>query len=622
MPALADRLKLLRREPRRAAASFLAAVLPHAEPGEREPLLLAALATGRPAALAAVIGLLHRLGPEAMKHLCGVQGSLEPAVRLIRRRGSPRAVLNAVAVAGRRCDLDLLGHLVPLLSGSPDEVKRRAGEALVAVIVHHAGPDGRRLLDAVTARAIDETIAGAAVPDRNRRLDEVLLGAAILAGRPGPALGRILADPDHPVLFALRGVVARTGHRLVRSNMLRWLADPVLGGAARRSIHRIEGPQQLADLLGAAHLLLSPRRRRAIRRVDRPGRLPPDPAGAASLPEPAQVGLVRMIRALPLPAAARRDHLADCIALPSPLARLHALEALLGDPSSAAQDLTERFCFDQARSVAVLASGRVLRGPGALGPVGLGRLEQSPHRIVARRAAVIAARSSVRAFFDRWLSLSPGASWAAGLALLRTHREALLSGLANLLAGGGRDERLAAIALARRLGITAALEAELIAQVGSADVRVASASVAALGDGGSSRRSSAVRKALGHGDQRVRANAVEALVRIDRRPGAHLGALAASRENRLRANAVRGLLAGRAPGGVKALRRMLADTDPRHRVSGVWVARRSRARPVIPDLRRLADDDRFTEIRARASAAVRFLDHHVTAAGDARATTS
>ncbi|MHC4128815.1 MAG: HEAT repeat domain-containing protein [Planctomycetota bacterium] len=151
---------------------------------------------------------------------------------------------------------------------------------------------------------------------------------------------------------------------------------------------------------------------------------------------------------------------------------------------------------------------------------------------------------------------------------------------------------------------------------------MASASVAALGDGGSSRRSSAVRKALGHGDQRVRANAVEALVRIDRRPGAHLGALAASRENRLRANAVRGLLAGRAPGGVKALRRMLTDTDPRHRVSGVWVARRSRARPVIPDLRRLADDDRFTEIRARASAAVRFLDHHVTAAGDARATTS
>ncbi len=146
--------------------------------------------------------------------------------------------------------------------------------------------------------------------------------------------------------------------------------------------------------------------------------------------------------------------------------------------------------------------------------------------------------------------------------------------------------------------------------------------MAALGDGGSSRRSGAVRRALGHADQRVRANAVEALVRIDGRPGAHLEALAASRENRLRANAVRGLLAGRAPGGVRALRRMLADTDPRHRVSGVWVARRTRARPVVDDLRGLADGDRFTEIRARASAAVRLIDHHLSVAGGAGATAS
>jgi hypothetical protein len=320
-----------------------------------------------------------------------------------------------------------------------------------------------------------------------------------------------------------------------------------------------------------------------------------------------------MIRALPLPAPARRDHLADCIALPSPVARLRALEGLLGDPSSAAQDLIERFCFDRSRPVAVLASGRVLRGAEALSLVGLGRLEQSPHRVVARRAEVIAARSSARAFFDRWMALGRDDWWAAAMALLRTQREPFLARLSNLLATGGRDEKLAAVTLARRLGVTAALEAELIGQVGSVDFRVASAAVAALGDGGSSHRASAVRRALGHADLRVRANAIEALVRIDRRPGAHLDALAASRDNRLRANAVRGLLAGRAPGGIRALRRMLADDDPRHRVSALWVARRSRAKPVVDDLRRLADSDRFSEIRDRATAAARILDHQVLA---------
>ncbi|MHC4220448.1 MAG: HEAT repeat domain-containing protein, partial [Planctomycetota bacterium] len=583
MPALNDRLRLLRKEPRRTVASFLAAALPHAEQPERETLCQMCLSNGHPLAQAAVIGTLHRLGPGGMGLVCGVPGSLEPAMRLIRRRGSRQALLNAIAVAGRRGDMDLLDHLVALLSASNDVVSRRAGEALMAIVVGHAGPDGRRRLAPALARRLDDAVAGAAVADRRRRVDEVLLAAAILANRPGPALQRILDDPDHPSLFALRGVVARTDSRAVGSNMLRWLIHPVLGSQVQRWMHRISGPQQLGDLLSAYHLLLTPRRRRAMRRVDRPGRLSPDPAAAAMLPPPAQAGLVRLIKTLPLPAAARREHLADCIALPSPVARLRALETLLGDSSDAAQQLVERFCFDRARPVALMASRRVLGGPGIPGPVALGRLERSPHRVIARRAGIIAAGQSAKAFFERWLSLGQDAWRPAALALMRTQREALLAKLTSLLATGARDERLAAIAAARRLGVTGALEAELSRQTGSADVRVVSAAVAALGDGGSARRSIAIRKTLGHADPRVRANAVEALLRIDRRPGAHLDALASSRDNRLRANAVRGLVVGLAAGAIRALRRMLLDDDPRHRVSAVWVARRSRARPVISD---------------------------------------
>ena len=67
-----------------------------------------------------------------------------------------------------------------------------------------------------------------------------------------------------------------------------------------------------------------------------------------------------------------------------------------------------------------------------------------------------------------------------GLGLLRTQRDAFLARLTNLLVTGGRDEKLAAISLARRLGVTAALEAALVGQVGSVDFRVASAAAGVL----------------------------------------------------------------------------------------------------------------------------------------------
>jgi len=57
-------------------------------------------------------------------------------------------------------------------------------------------------------------------------------------------------------------------------------------------------------------------------------------------------------------------------------------------------------------------------------------------------------------------------------------------------------------------------------------------------------------------------------------------------------------------------------------VSALWVARRSRTKPVVGDLRRLADSDRFSEIRDRATAVARILDHQVLAPSGGGGTTS
>ena len=82
-----------------------------------------------------------------------------------------------------------------------------------------------------------------------------------------------------------------------------------------------------------------------------------------------------------------------------------------------------------------------------------------------------------------------------------------------------------------------------------------------------------------------------------------------SRDNRLRANAVRAVLRRRRSDGSHALRTMLDDADPRHRVSAIWVARQAREVQVSGDLRRIADQDAVAEVRRRAAAAVEWIGH-------------
>ena len=602
MPTLQQRLQALAGEPAGTVAAYLAAALPHAEPSEREALAAAALATRHPAALAAVIGQLDRLGGSVAEKLSRGDLPIEASIRLVRQRGGPRALLNAVAVLRRSGDPRLLGRLAELLGHDSDEVRGRAGEAMLAVVELHAGSEGRRRLDSETSRCIDAALA-AAISSNRRGVDEVFLAAALLA-RPGPGLARILDDPEHPALFALRRVATRTDHRLVRRNLLRWLTSPVLAGQAARWIHRVEGAQQCTDLLTSGHLLLQPARRRAMRRVDKPARCLGDLPTATELAADAQVALVRFIRALSLGGDTRRERLAECVALRADLARLGAMLALLADESPQSDRILERMSLDRDRAVSLLAALRVL-GRQDAGAEVVRRLERSPHAAVAARAAVAAAGRSPEALIERWPSLRPAEGAAAALTLLGRQRRALLASLGTALATGGRNEQLAAIAIARRLGVTDPLEPRLIVPAAGPDPRVASAAVAALGDVASPPRVQAVLDALDHPDARVKANAVEALGRMDRRATRYLGDLAESPDNRLRANAVRVLLKART--GLESLRAMLADPDPRHRISAVWLARRARALSTLPDLRRLAARDRFAEVRTRAQAAARLL---------------
>ena len=607
MRSAAGKIAFLRREPHGAGSSIAAAALRLAEPDEMDALAQLALLFPNAANVAAMVGVLHHLRPDAANALTAPAIPMAAALRLLRSR---QALLNGIGLARRRAEPQLLDQLVRFLDSAHDDVPRRAAGAILEIVTTHAGRDGRRRMDDRTAAMIDVAVA-TAVSNADRRLDELFLSAAVLAARPGRRLRGLLDDPRHAVHFSIRRVVQRVDHPLVRYNLLRWLTTDPLREAAARSLHRVRGTREYRDLLECGHLLLQPFRRRAMRRIDRPTHCLPDLKTATTLPADAQVDLVRYVRAMPTGGVVRRERLADCASLGSPTARLNALLGLLGDDGDQATQLVEAMTTDTDEAVASLAAGRLLDAQQPPRPELLRALEASAHPQIASRATVVAAGAGVDAFFERWLRLAGADRIAIAHRLLPTRHVSLVSGLRTALSRGGRAEQLAAISLASRLGLTGVLELALIGGAAGDNARVASAAVGALaqtvGRGGSLNARDALHRALDHPDVRVQANALEAITRIDHAAIDRLGDRLDSRDNRLRANAVRAVLQRGRRDGTRALRTMLDDADPRHRVSAIWVARRAREGRVSGDLRRIADQDAVAEVRRRAAATVEWI---------------
>ncbi len=607
MTTLKARLALLRDEPASAVAAILSQALPSAELDEQEAICRTLLRTRHPTAAAFVILHLHRLGDWAGPMLSDVRNDLRPAVERIVGQGRRQPILNTLRLIERltlaNC-IDLIGSLVE--SPLPD-VGQRSAQVILSVVQATAGPTGQHDPRSVIAQRMDEAVSAGLLGYRNHRFDEILLAAALLANRPGPKLAQILADPEHPALYLLRGAVSRIDRSIVRRNLIPWLAVNALQRSAARQLNRVNGHQALADVLEHAHLLLTPSRRRAMRQVDRPTRCVPLPALAVRLPADAQVNLVRLITALTLRETWRIERLTDLIALPSPLGRMSALVALLRHDSATVDRAVERFCFDRNEAVAAVAARRCLSQSHVGNETFLRRLEHSPHALVAREAKATLACRGAALFFQRWLDLQRSDLIAAAHAVAAADRRAMLAGLARMVVDGERAEKLAAIALLGRLRWSPALEHELIAQSANDDTHVASAAVTALGDVRSTHSVAAIRKALGYDDARVRANAIESLTRLDRRAIEFAASMVTTRDNRPRANAVRALLDVLHTKALPQLRTMLADADPLHRISGIWVARRTRALGVAGELQELAKQDRFPEVRSRAEAAARFI---------------
>jgi hypothetical protein len=506
------------------------------------------------------------------------------------------AVIDAAPVADARASLHLacliaelgdpsLARFLPRLVevGGP-EAAEGAGRAVCRLASTATGPGGGGpgdLSEFCTA-LVDLLVSGRGHDACCESAMTVLVLPALAYGgvRGTRPLVRWFDDRDGPGHAGLRAALKRHEGERSRHRAWVWLNRDSIGAAALARFSRSSIAEEHESVLTSSHLAENPCRLKRLRLAsakDRRGRaaagLVPAPREIEGLSPEARRGLPRFLSALSDSGAELRAICARMLADPDAAARHAAVLRLspadLGD-----------FCFDQHAEVARSAVLRHLGDP-ACDPRRLLKLARMPHVGVRRLAieeleacdptdpdserAVLAARRTLRAHPDRFL-------WE----------------LRARVMNAPAVERLRALVLARRLALTSSLELELLRILSETAAErdhqhLIATAAAMFGAVGSAPAGQALRACAGHALPRVRANAVEALVRRAARGVGDSGLQSllieakADPDHRVRANAIRGLFGqpAEAVSALAELKVMLEDSRPLHRLAGLWAAERS-----------------------------------------------
>lgn len=601
---LADRLSVLRNASRRSRLAALTEALRLCGPSEADAIARALLADPLPRdraldALALAALRWPRLKDQTRSLWLAAAGDSVSA--LVDKLSRSASVEQRLAAAELVCHMPSATGIarLPLLLADKDEGVARSAEEAIRLAVDAASRDPSLL------PVLDATLAEAATSYPEHRRRGVLEAMLPLLEAPPARLAQWLGDQTQPAILALRSVIRSDRSDGARVRALRVLSIPTLAPAAAARLSKRASVREHRVAFDHAHLLARESRRAEFARV-RPERdALPTSREVAEMPEQARAGFVRMVCASGLDASKKSSLLAGTLVDPSPTVRAVAARELARTAPSDAEGAREAaslladfaFSRDEAPSriaVSALLNDRRLRR--ATPPETRAAMTRSRHECVR----------TAREILDR--HEDPWTNPAAARVAMDLHRDAFVRELRRRVAKGDAPARVAALRIGKRLALARELELEVMAAATDIDPRVAATAAAALAEVRSASAVQALERLAEHRDERVRANAIEAIG--EQRPLHPLVEVKLrAMFPRERANAARAALVAQ-PGhalAADALGAMLADADGRQRVSGLWAIERSRAVVMAPQIARVVREARDEHTLRRAKAAARML---------------
>lgn len=608
----------------------MAAALATAEPRAARLIALLLLERRHPQATAALVRCFDRLPADVQDTIIRHANDLYRPLREVAAENNPTATVNALRIIRRSGSTRLAYLVAEQLRHGPEMVRNQAAACLLEMARHVAARDKQDgpAVDPVSAGYLQAAVEEAVTHYRSHAQPLTLIALAVLAPRPMPQTLAALEDATHEAVEPLRQALERAEDPDIRRSLLTWAAVPKLTESVVAGIARAIETGRVADVLLNWHLMLSQAVRRTVAhlpRVDHPCLYE---EGWAGWPAEAARGLPEWITALPLKPADQLEALSRLARHADRQVRLGALLRLIDRAEHAAGHaiLTDRtaatfatgrrgsatatdgavctalepFCFDSDPAIARIALRQLAQRRWSGLPRLLLQLVNVPHQEIRQLAGDYLAPLGFDRYWENWQRLDPTQRIAAGRALIKLdpcfHRH-----LSKRLTGP-RDQCIRALTMIQELNQGSFFEEALIALSQDADPYIAASAVAALGTVQSEAAAAAREAALSHRDSRVRANAVEAMQQAEAaRHVDQLAAMALEEDNRPRANAIAHLLQLRSGHALTALRVMLEDERPAHRLSALWLVEAAGLIEVARHVAELSISDPDPEVRQRAA---------------------
>ncbi len=588
----------------------MAQALPTADPNALGIMALILLKRRQAQGTIALVEHYHRL-PEPVRHtLLQHAPDLTRALRIAIDNKKSSGPANAVHIIRRSASVRQAYLIADQLRQGHDDLKDESARCLLEMAERTTGgPDqaSDKAWDPIETAFVRSAVQEAIKFYTQHTRQDVLRAMFSL---PLPAITELLGSlgaTGAPLMHQTGVMLTRSDTPAVRRALLQTLAISGLHTFAIDGLRLSVDSGTFGQALHNWHLLLLKRYRTPLKRIKNTESYTPSPDFYKDPANPNQAkGLATWLTVLPQDRPKQIRLLAAINRAADPATRLGALRRLLdlaeqAPPDAAVHTAIAGFCTDPSEHIVRVALTHLSRCHYPDTARVLAQLVNSPHPQVQRIAGKRLVPVAFSRLWDSWHRLNHTQRIGAGRALIKID-PGFHTALQDKLNLPDTKPKLRALSIIGELNQGLLLQDTILRLCRDRDPHIVSAAVKALGTAEPKRAAPAIESALEHEDDRVRANAVEALARLD--STRHLDQIAdmtsEHEPNRARANAIQALMKMRATDALHALSRMLADPRPQHRTSALWLVESMGIAEVAREVAEMSISEPDPQVRERA----------------------